>query len=68
MNYLPEVIKRAVCLFQSRKSEFFEFGVREKKGLHALGVEVNLDLVILGHLITIDTDNRTVAEDAMGDA
>ena len=38
----------------------------EEKGFGALGVEVDLDLVVFRHLIAIDTKYRTKAEDAMG--
>ena len=46
---------------------FFEFGVGEEEGFEALGIETDLDLVVLGYLITIDTYDRTEAEDTVGD-
>ena len=45
-----------------------EFGVGEKKGFGALGVEVDFDLVVLRHLVTIDTHDGSFAEDTMGDS
>jgi hypothetical protein len=42
--------------------------VGKEQGLGALGIEVNLNLIILRDLVPIDADNRSFAKHAVGDA
>jgi hypothetical protein len=42
--------------------------VGKEQGLGALGIEVNLNLIILRDLVPIDADDGAVSEDAVGDA
>ena len=63
-NYSFEYLKYAN--FSEKKLDFFQFSVGEEEGFGALGVEVDLDFVVLGNLIAIDTKDRTKAKDAMG--
>jgi len=44
-----------------------EFGVGEEEGFGALVIEIDLDLIVLGDLVAIDTHDRSFAKDTMGD-
>ena len=48
--------------------DLLQLGVGKEQGLGALGIEVNLNLIILRDLVPIDADDGAVAEDAVGDA
>ena len=40
----------------------------KKQSLGALLVKIDFYLIVLGHLIAVDTNDRTVSEDPMGNA
>ena len=43
----------------------FQFRMRQQERLRALGVEKDLYLIVLRHLVTIDAHDRTLPEHTM---